>query len=113
MDIHYYCKEGGNCPFRVWYDRLDIHAAARVATALTRLGLGNFSNVARVGQGVSELKIHFGPGYRVYFAHDGMEMILLLGGGSKKRQQRDIEKAQANWKDYKLRKTKTSPESSA
>jgi putative addiction module killer protein len=112
MDIHYYCKEGGKSPFLAWYDRLDVSAAARVATALTRLGLGNFSNVASVGQGVNELKIHFGPGYRVYFAHDGKEMILLLGGGSKQRQQRDINAAQANWKDYKLRKIKSSPETS-
>lgn len=78
--------------------------AAKVATALTRLAGGNFSNVKGVGAGVFEYRIDFGPGYRVYFGKDGERLVILLGGGSKKRQQRDINAAIAAWQDYKLRK---------
>jgi len=72
--------------------------------ALARLELGNTSNVKGVGAGVFELKVGFGPGYRVYFGKDGDEIVILLGGGTKKRQQRDIEAAQDCWQDYKDRK---------
>jgi putative addiction module killer protein len=75
-----------------------------VATALTRLAGGNFSNVKGVGAGVFEYKIDFGPGYRVYFGKDGESLVVLVGGGTKKRQQRDIEVGRANWQDYKRRK---------
>jgi putative addiction module killer protein len=75
-----------------------------VATALTRLSLGNMSNVKGVGSGVSELRIDFGPGYVVYFGKDGEHLVILLGGGTKQRQQRDITAAIANWEDYKRRK---------
>ena len=67
---------------------------------------GNFSNVKAVGQGVSEYKIDFGPGYRIYFGKDGETLVILLGGGTKKRQSRDIEVAQDHWKNYKRRKRK-------
>lgn len=67
---------------------------------------GNFSNVKPVGQGVSEYKLTFGPGYRVYFGKDGDRLVILLGGGTKKRQGRDIENAQLLWKTYKQRKKK-------
>jgi putative addiction module killer protein len=83
---------------------LNAQAAAKVATALTRLAGGNFSNVKGVGSGIFEFKIDFGPGYRVYFGKDGERLVILLGGGVKKRQQRDIESAIANWQDYKRRK---------
>jgi putative addiction module killer protein len=75
-----------------------------VTTALTRLAQGNFSNVKGVGSGVLEFRIDFGPGYRVYFGKDGDRLVILLGGGAKKRQQRDIETALARWQDYKRRK---------
>jgi putative addiction module killer protein len=79
-------------------------ARAKVTRALARLEQGNFSNVKSVGKGVLELKINFGPGYRVYFGRDGETLIVLLTGGTKKRQQRDIEPAHAYWQDYKARK---------
>ena len=79
-------------------------AALKVTTAVTRLGKGNVSNAKGVGQGVSEFKIDFGPGYRVYFARDGDQIIILLAGGTKKRQAKDIEQAKQYWQDYKLRK---------
>ena len=82
----------------------NAQAAAKVATALTRLTAGNFSNVKGVGSGVFEYRIDFGPGYRVYFGKDGERLVILLGGGTKKRQQQDISAATANWLDYKRRK---------
>ena len=104
MDVEQYETEDGASPFAEWFDDLDAQAAAKVTTALTRLGLGNTSNVKGVGSGIFELKIDFGPGYRVYFGKDGPTIAILLGGGTNKRQQRDIEDAQACWQDYKRRK---------
>jgi putative addiction module killer protein len=75
---------------------LNPQAAAKVATAVTRLSLGNMSNVKGVGSGVFELRIDFGPGYRVYFGKDGERLVILLGGGTKQRQQRDINAAIAH-----------------
>jgi putative addiction module killer protein len=99
-----YLDEDGRSPFGIW--RADLHAVARarVTTALRRLAYGNVSNVKGVGQGVSELKIDFGPGYRVYFGRDGLAFVILLAGGTKKRQQQDIANAQDRWTDYKRRK---------
>lgn len=79
-------------------------AATKVATALARIQQGNFSNVKGVGSGVLEYRIDFGPGYRIYFGKDGDRLVILVGGGTKKRQQQDIEMAQVRWQDYKQRK---------
>jgi len=75
-----------------------------VTAAIRRLELGNLSNVKGVGAGVFEYRIDFGPGYRVYFGKDGETLIILVGGGTKKRQDRDIATAHARWADYKKRK---------
>jgi putative addiction module killer protein len=83
---------------------LDAPAAAKVTAALVRLQHGNFSNVKGVGSGVFEYRIDFGPGYRVYFGKDGYDLVMLLGGGTKKHQHRDIESAKALWEAYKRRK---------
>ncbi len=104
IDVREYNDPAGRSPYGAWFDRLNATAAAKVATALTRLANGNFSNVKGVGSGVFECRIDFGPGYRVYFGKDGDRLVILLGGGTKKRQQRDIEAALANWQDYKRRK---------
>ncbi len=72
--------------------------------ALTRMEQGNFSNVKGVGSGVYECKIAFGPGYRIYFGKDSENLVILIGGGTKKRQQRDIAVAQECWAAYKRRK---------
>jgi putative addiction module killer protein len=85
-------------------DDLNPTAAAKVVIALTRLSQGNFSNVRSVGSGVHEYKIDFGPGYRIYFGREGERSILLLGGGTKKRQQKDIADALSRWQDYKQRR---------
>jgi putative addiction module killer protein len=94
----------GRNPYEEWFDGLSAEAAAKVVTATTRLSGGNFSNVRPVGSGVSERVINFGQGYRVYFGQDGPNIILLLAGGTKKRQQDDINLAIARWQDYKRRK---------
>ena len=76
----------------------------KTATALIRMEWGNFSNVKGVGAGVLECRIDIGPAYRVYFGKDGDALIILLGGGTKKRQQHDIETARILWQEYKRRK---------
>ncbi len=98
--------QNGVSVFEKWFDGLDALAAAKVATALYRLEQGNFSNVKSVGQGVSECKIDFGPGYRIYFGREGNRLVILLGGGSKKTQSRDIRNAQSLWAQYKTEKKK-------
>ena len=95
----------GSSPFAKWFAELDPAAAAKVTTAVSRMELGNFSNVKGVGAGVLEYRIDFGPGYRVYFGKDGDVLVILLGGGKKKGQQHDIATAHARWKDYKQRKS--------
>lgn len=91
-------------PFERWFNRRNAAAAARITTALARLEEGNVSGLKSVGQGVHELRIDFGPGYRVYLGLDGPVLVILLGGGTKKGQQRDIEAARACWRVYKQRK---------
>lgn len=96
--------EGELSPFGRWFASLNAPAAAKVATALYRLGQGHRANVKSVGQGVSEYKVDFGPGYRIYFGQDGNTVIILLGGGTKKTQARDIELAHTRWAAYKSRR---------
>jgi len=78
-----------------------------VTTALHRLGLGNFSNVKGVGSGVFEYRIDFGPGYRIYFGKDGEQIVILLCGATKLRQQNDIAPAKESWLEYKRQKRST------
>ena len=104
FDIREYVNARGGSPFARWFERLDGHAAAKVTTALTRMELGNLSNTRTVGAGVLECRIDFGPGYRVYFGRDGEALIVLLGGGTKTRQQRDIDSARKLWAEYRRRK---------
>ena len=103
-----YEDERGRHPFSEWFDALNKPAALKVRTAIARLENGNFSNVEPVGEGVSECKIHFGPGYRIYFGKDGLSLVILLGGGTKQRQTRDIANAQRHWRDYRARKKRRS-----
>ena len=80
--------------FEKWFTALrDRQAIARINTRLRSVSLGNFGDVKPVGEGVSELRIDYGPGYRVYFVQHGSKLIILLAGGDKRSQQRDIEKA--------------------
>lgn len=103
-----YLDAHGDSPFRQWFEALDATAAAKVTTALTRIEQGNLSNAKGVGGGVTEYRIDFGPGYRVYFGRDGSILVILLGGGTKERQQRDIDDAIRRWADYKARRKRDS-----
>ena len=98
----------GVSPFARWFNRLNAQAAAKVTTAVSRMEQGNLSNVRAVGSGVLENRIDFGPGYRIYFGRDGVALIVLLGGGTKARQQRDIEAARNLWREYRQRRRRES-----
>ncbi|MBM4261839.1 MAG: type II toxin-antitoxin system RelE/ParE family toxin [Deltaproteobacteria bacterium] len=104
FQLRAYVDANDRKPFALWFERLDSTTAAKVTTAVTRLEQGNFSNAKGVGAGVQECKIDFGPGYRIYFGQDGEQLIILLYGGTKKRQDKDIAKAKEYWADYKRRK---------
>ncbi len=108
IELRDYLDSAGRRPLRLWLDELDAVTRARVTKALVQLSLGNLSDVKSVGGGVLERRLDFGPGYRLYyFGRDGDALIILLAGGSKARQQRDIATAQAYWSDYKRRKRGT------
>jgi putative addiction module killer protein len=104
MRVVEYTDTTGKSVFAAWFDRLDPQSAAKVTVALHRLGQRNLSNVKGVGGGVLEYRIDFGPGYRLYFGRDGEQIVVLLAGGTKRRQQQDIEAAQARWAEYRRRK---------
>ena len=104
VEIREYLGRSGRSPFGKWFDSLDSAAASKVTVALVRLEQGNFSSIKGVGSGVYECRIDFGPGYRVYFGKDGEALVILLGGGTKKRQNADIQNAMEHWKNYKQRK---------
>ena len=101
LEIRYFVTADGNQPFAEWFADLDPVSRAKVARVITRMEQDNLANVKSVGEGVLEYKIDFGPGYRVYFARDGETLLILLTGGTKKRQQRDINTAITYWQDYK------------
>lgn len=104
VEVLEYLDPNGRCPYAEWFGHLNAEAAAKVVVAVTRLSRGNLSSVKGVGSGVYEYRIDFGPGYRVYFGKDGERLVILLGGGTKKRQQKDINHAVGRWQDYKKRK---------
>jgi putative addiction module killer protein len=104
FEIRYYTGSNDSEPFADWFAELDPIAGAKVTRAIARLEQGNFSNVKSVGEGVLECRIDFGPGYRIYFGRDGDTIVVLLTGGTKKRQQRDIGAAQDYWLNYKQSK---------
>ncbi len=108
IEVREYLDAEGNSPYGRWFDGLNAQAAAKVAIAVTRMAQGNLSNTTGVGAGVTECRSDFGPGYRVYFGKDGDRLVILLGGGTKKRQQGDIRKSHDLWRDYKSRKRRES-----
>jgi len=99
-----YETEDGKVPYATWFLSLGAKAAAKITTAIVRMECGNFGDHKSVGGGVWERSIDFEKGYRLYYAKDGDELILLFCGGTKSRQQSDINKAKQYWKDYKKRK---------
>jgi putative addiction module killer protein len=104
ITIREYIDPDGRSPYAKWFNRLNAPAAAKIATAIVRMEQGNLSNSKGIGEGVFECRIDFGPGYRIYFGKDGDTLVILLGGGTKKRQQKDIVSAKVLWKEYKRRK---------
>jgi len=93
--------EGDRSPFAEWFDKLDSVTAARVDRYVRRLEAGNFGAAKVLREGVFELRLDFGPGYRVYFGREGRAIVVLLGGGDKRRQATDIAAAVERWKRYK------------
>ena len=106
VEVRAFVDANGISPFEKWFNELNPEAAAKVTTDLTRIASGNFSNCKSISGGIYESRINFGPGYRVYFGKDGEKIIILLGGGTKKRQSVDIKKAHDLWKEYKKRKNR-------
>jgi putative addiction module killer protein len=98
-----YVRADGSNPYRAWFSSLPAQAAAKVATATVRLEMANVSSVKWVGT-IGEYRIDWGPGYRIYLGRDGKELIILLGGGTKKGQAGDIARATTLWVEYKKRK---------
>ena len=105
MRVHEYIRVDGTNPYKRWFDSLDAQAAAKIAVAKAKLELGNTSNIKWL-EGIGEYKIDWGPGYRIYLALDGKSLIVLFGGGTKKKQQADIDMAKELLKEYKTRKKK-------
>jgi len=93
--------EVGRSPFAEWFDALDAVTAARVDRFVRRLEAGNFGAAKGLREGVFELRLDFGPGYRVYYGREGRTVIILLGGGSKRRQDADIAAAVERWRRCK------------
>ncbi len=100
-----YQTADGHEPFNRWRKRLgDKVTIARVDRRLDRVRAGNYGDYKPVGNGVFELRLFFGPGYRIYFAEDGDTLVLLLSGGDKSSQAKDIQAAQSYWQDYRTNK---------
>jgi len=108
MEVSEYIREDGSNPYKKWFDSLDAQAAAKVAVAKARLELGNTSNIKWFA-GIGEYRINWGPGYRIYLIQEGKDLIILLGGGSKKRQGKDINQAKELHKEYRTRKKRAEP----
>lgn len=104
MELFRYQREDGSEPFSDWINALrDKTAAARIRVRLLRVEAGNFGDCEPVGDGVTELRVHVGPGYRVYFGRHGKTVVLLLCGGDKASQSSDIRQAKALWAEWKRR----------
>ena len=101
--VEEYIRPDGTSPYADWFDSLDAQAAAKVTTAKLRMELGNTSNV-KWFVGIGEYAIDWGPGYRIYLAKDGESLVALFGGGTKRRQQADIDRAKGLHGEYKARK---------
>jgi len=101
--IELYEDPKGKHPFEKWFKSLkDRKAKAAITNRLNRVSLGNFGDCKAVGQGGYELRIRFGPGYRVYFGKENDTVVVLLAGGDKRAQLKDIEKAKKFWADYRM-----------
>jgi putative addiction module killer protein len=99
-----YQTREGKIPFNDWLDELnDQNAVARILARLARVRRGSLGDCKSVGEGVSELRVDYGPGYRLYFGQKGRALVILLCGGDKRTQDRDIQRAKQCWQDYRQR----------
>ena len=106
-EILHYVTSARSVPFQEWYLNLnDLHAKARISARLDRIRLGNLGDAKSIGGGLCELRIDYGPGYRIYFAIVGLRIVLLLCGGDKHRQSADIALAMRYLQDYRKRSEK-------
>ncbi len=106
MDVRHYLTVAGEDPFQDWLDTLqDLKARVAILRRVDRLALGSLGDHKFCGEGVWELRIDLGPGYRVYYALQGKRIVLLLCGGSKRTQQPDIRRAIRYWQDFQQRAT--------
>jgi len=103
--VREYVGTGGRIPFRDWLSDLDTTTRARVQARILRFETGNLGDHKDIGGGVWEARLDFGPGYRLYFGRMGREVVLLLLGGDKKSQKKDIKRAREFWSEY-LKETK-------
>jgi putative addiction module killer protein len=101
LTVQEYVTADGQNPFREWLATLDVPARARIQARVLRLSTGNLGDHKSLGGGVWEARVMFGPGFRLYFGQEGRRVILLLVGGDKSSQSRDIRKAREFWKAYK------------
>ena len=103
-ELWIYVTADGQEPFSEWLTSLRDHRArAKIRVRLDRVSMGNFGDCHGVGDGVQELRINYGPGYRVYFGQEGSTIVLLLCGGDKSTQSKDIEAAKRYWSEYRRR----------
>jgi putative addiction module killer protein len=104
IEIRHYVSRAGKDIFDDWLrDLADARAQAKIAVRINRVAAGNFGDCKALRQGLSELRIDWGPGYRIYYALTGRDCVLLLCGGDKRKQSADIERALGYLKDYKAR----------
>lgn len=105
-EIRVYVRPDGRCPFYEWlYSVKDTVTRVRIRAKLDRVVLGNLGDSKSVGNNIFELRMHYGPGFRIYFGQEGEKIIVLLCAGDKKSQTKDVEEAKAFWADYKRRKS--------
>ena len=104
IEIEFYETANGKRPFEIWLkDLKERHTRAQILMRLDRLKLGNFGDCKTLQEGICELRIHYGPGIRIYYGKIGTKIVLLLCGGDKGSQDRDITKAKEYLKDYQSR----------
>lgn len=107
LEIEFYITPSGRNPFDDWFESTrETHTKSKILARLARLKLGNFGDCRSLGDDIAELRIHYGPGIRIYYSKIGQKVILLLCGGDKGSQSRDIEKAKEYVREYQTREKK-------
>jgi putative addiction module killer protein len=103
-EVRIFIAANGRKPYRDWLDSLTAQVRGIIRRRLNRIRFGNFGDTKMLGDGACELRIDFGPGYRVYYGIDGEKIVLLLSGGDKSSQTKDIKQAKIYWNEYKSNK---------